>query len=194
MATADPVPSLGLPVTSEQRTLDQIYARNLAAQSSPRLSVAGQQGLAPVRSTAELTANTSPSVIVNGNARPIATTAFSGYGAILMVKFTHGGAGLSSRAKAQLKAFAPSAVGHPGVVRVVGHASQRTGNMSYGRHLVANFNVSVDRANAVARELTRLGVDPSRLLVEAVGDAQPRYHETMPSGESENRRVEVFLE
>jgi outer membrane protein OmpA-like peptidoglycan-associated protein len=188
------MPSLGLPVTAEQRTLDQIYARNLAAQSSSHLPVAGQRGFAPLPSTAESTAGPSPSVIINGNARPIATTAFSGYGATLMVKFAHGGAGLSSRAKAQLKAFAPRAVGHPGIVRVVGHASQRTGNMSFGRHLAANFNVSVDRANAVALELTRLGVDPARLLVEAVGDAQPRFHETMPSGESENRRVEIFLE
>ncbi len=80
------------------------------------------------------------------------------------------------------------------MVRVVGHASRRTGDMSYGRHIAANFNVSIDRANAVARELTRLGVEPSRLLVEAVGDSQPRYHESMPSGESENRRVEIFLE
>ncbi len=117
-----------------------------------------------------------------------------GMGGTLTVKFGHGAAVLSGRAKQQLRSFASMANGHPGMVRVVGHASRRTGDMSYGRHIAANFNVSIDRANAVARELTRLGVEPSRLLVEAVGDSQPRYHESMPSGESENRRVEIFLE
>ena len=32
------------------------------------------------------------------------------------------------------------------------------------------------------------------LIVEAVADTQPRYYETMPGGEAENRRVEIFLE
>jgi len=46
----------------------------------------------------------------------------------------------------------------------------------------------------VARALRQAGVPAQRLVVEAVGDAQPVYYEFMPNGEAENRRVEVFVE
>jgi flagellar motor protein MotB len=59
---------------------------------------------------------------------------------------------------------------------------------------MANFAISLDRANAVAREIVRLGVDPSLVRVSAVSDTQPVYYEVMPSGEAGNRRVEILIE
>jgi flagellar motor protein MotB len=32
------------------------------------------------------------------------------------------------------------------------------------------------------------------VLVEAVGDSQPVYYESMPQGEEGNRRAEIFLQ
>jgi flagellar motor protein MotB len=32
------------------------------------------------------------------------------------------------------------------------------------------------------------------VLVEAVGDSQPVYYESMPQGEAGNRRAEIFLQ
>ena len=57
-----------------------------------------------------------------------------------------------------------------------------------------NFKVSVDRADAVARELIRLGVKKRELVVDAMSDAQPVYFEFMPTGEAGNRRAEIYLE
>jgi outer membrane protein OmpA-like peptidoglycan-associated protein len=58
---------------------------------------------------------------------------------------------------------------------------------------MANFKISVDRANAVAEELVRLGVMRENILIAAVSDAEPMYYEIMPSGEAGNRRTEIYL-
>ena len=79
------------------------------------------------------------------------------------------------------------------ILYVVGHASQRTGDMDYAKHKLVNFNVSLDRANKVAGELRRLGVASAKIVVEAKGDSEPLYFEFMPDGEAKNRRVEVFI-
>jgi flagellar motor protein MotB len=109
------------------------------------------------------------------------------------ITFPHGGAALGGDDLAVIRRVAEAARGG-GVVRVVGHASQHTRNMSMEQHRLANFNVSFERAQAVARALRQAGIDPHRLIVEAVGDSEPRYYEFMPNGEAENRRVEIFLE
>lgn len=80
-----------------------------------------------------------------------------------------------------------------GRLHVVGHASSRTRNTTPDQHQVANFEMSLKRANTVSAELLRLGVAPEALSTEAKADAEPVYHEFMPSGEAGNRRVEIFL-
>ena len=81
-----------------------------------------------------------------------------------------------------------------GFIRVVGHASSRTRDLPIDRHLLVNFRVSLERAEAVARELVRLGASPDAVFIEARSDTEPVYYESMPAGEAENRRVEIFLE
>ena len=66
--------------------------------------------------------------------------------------------------------------------------------MPVSNHIMANFNISVDRAKSVAEEFIRLGIDPRALIVMGVGDSQPIFTEAMPTGEAENRRVEIFIE
>jgi outer membrane protein OmpA-like peptidoglycan-associated protein len=77
---------------------------------------------------------------------------------------------------------------------VVGHASSRTGNMPVEKHLETIFDKSQARANAVAQELIHDGVPASRVLVDAVGDSQPIFYESMPQGEEGNRRAEIFVQ
>lgn len=79
-------------------------------------------------------------------------------------------------------------------LRVVGHASSRTHNATPEEHQLANVEMSAARADAVLRELLRLGVPAEAARAESIGDAEPVYHEFMPSGEAGNRRVEIFLE
>ena len=86
------------------------------------------------------------------------------------------------------------AQGGRGYIRVVGHSSSRTANMPLKRHLMLNFEKSQARANSVARALIKLGVPAGKVLVEAVGDSQPVYYESMPAGEEGNRRAEIFIQ
>ena len=81
-----------------------------------------------------------------------------------------------------------------GRIHVIGHASSRTRSSDPIRHKMVNYKVSVDRADAVARELIRLGVNKEELVVDAISDARPVYLEFMPTGEAGNRRAEIYLE
>jgi outer membrane protein OmpA-like peptidoglycan-associated protein len=103
---------------------------------------------------------------------------------------------LNAAAKAQIRnaAQAFQAHGAQGFVRVVGHSSSRTPDMPLERHLQLIFERSQERATAVARELIHDGVPAEKVLIEAVGDSQPVYYESMPQGEEGNRRAEIFLQ
>jgi flagellar motor protein MotB len=86
------------------------------------------------------------------------------------------------------------ASGGTGSVKVVGHASSRTANMPVERHLEVIFQKSHARATAVAQALIRAGVPADKVQIEAVGDSQPIYYESMPKGEAGNRRAEIFVQ
>jgi outer membrane protein OmpA-like peptidoglycan-associated protein len=109
------------------------------------------------------------------------------------VPFGHGSAHLSAADTAALRQVAQDYKRQGGVVTVVGHASSRTGEMPAVSHKIANFDISVRRAEVVAQALLRQGVPAKALYVGAVSDAEPVYQEVMPSGEANNRRTEVFL-
>ncbi|OHC73854.1 MAG: hypothetical protein A3G18_04470 [Rhodospirillales bacterium RIFCSPLOWO2_12_FULL_58_28] len=81
-----------------------------------------------------------------------------------------------------------------GRVRIIGHSSSRTRNMDQVKHKMINYQLSAGRADAVARELIRLGVPADSVFVDARADADPMYYEIMPSGEAGNRRAEVYFE
>jgi outer membrane protein OmpA-like peptidoglycan-associated protein len=103
---------------------------------------------------------------------------------------------LSKTALAEVRQAAQAfkATGGTGSIKVVGHASSRTANMSVERHLELIFQKSQARANAVAQALIKAGVPAAKVQIEAVGDSQPIYYESMPKGEDGNRRAEIFLQ
>ena len=113
-----------------------------------------------------------------------------------VVFFPHDTTVLNSEARRLVRAAADTyrQKGTQGFIRVVGHSSSRTGNMTLARHLEFNFERSQARATAVAKELIRDGVPADKVLVEAVGDSQPVYYESMPQGEEGNRRAEIFIQ
>ena len=112
-----------------------------------------------------------------------------------VIYFPGDGTSLSTAARAQIRAAVTAfkANGGQGTVRVIGHASSRTADMSVEKHLETIFDKSQARANAVAQELIHDGIPASRVMIEAVGDSQPVYYESMPKGEDGNRRAEIFL-
>jgi outer membrane protein OmpA-like peptidoglycan-associated protein len=104
--------------------------------------------------------------------------------------------GLSSAARTKIRdaVAAFKAQGGEGRIKVVGHASSRTGNMTVERHLEVIFDKSQKRANAVAQALIKAGIPAGKVIIQAVGDSQPIYYESMPKGEDGNRRAEIFLQ
>lgn len=118
----------------------------------------------------------------------------AGNGAAAVIPFGHNSARLSARDDAVIRQIVAAAMNSNARVRVVGHASSRTGEQPVSKHLLANLRISADRANVVADRIAALGVPYERIIVEAVGDNQPMYNEAMPSGETGNRRAEIFLE
>lgn len=129
-------------------------------------------------------------------ARPSAYANTRGLPATAVVFFPNDTVSLSAEAKSQVRAAVEQykAGGGQGYIRVVGHSSSRTPNMSAEQHMEIIFRKSQDRANAVAQEIIREGIPADKVLVEAVGDTQPVYYESMPKGEDGNRRAEIFLQ
>lgn len=113
-----------------------------------------------------------------------------------VVFFPGGGHTVDGKGGLQIRAAADAykAGGGQGYIRVVGHSSSRTPDMPLADHIAYVFRQSQDRAKAVAQALVKAGVPAQSVIVEAVGDTQPVYYESMPKGEDGNRRVEVFIE
>lgn len=110
------------------------------------------------------------------------------------ILFGHGSTALDAAGQETLRKVAAEHRKNGGTLRIVGHASSRTTDMQPLQHQLANFQVSVSRAEAVAQELVRLGVPARAMEVAGVGDSQPIYYEVMPAGEAGNRRVEIFVD
>ncbi len=127
---------------------------------------------------------------------PGAPPGSSGVPPAQVVFFPHDTTVLNSEGRKLVRAAAETfrQKGAQGFIRVVGHSSSRTANMPLARHIELNFERSQARATSVARELIRDGVPADKVLVEAVGDSQPIYFESMPKGEEGNRRAEIYIQ
>ncbi len=207
-----PSVQVNLPISPDQNTLNQVFNQNLAAQGNPAAGLGGgpavvAPGAGPGTPWAAQAPAYNQSVTFDRSLtdRPVQVAlanpgdpqpGLAGYGnaPVAVIKFAHSSSRLTSQTRRAVRQVAETAKQHNGYVRIVGHASSRTTNMDYSRHKLINFNVSLDRAQTVAQQLARAGVNPQNILVEAVGDNQPIYYEFMPNGEAENRRVEIFLE
>lgn len=113
---------------------------------------------------------------------------------IATIHFDNGASGLDQTDLRVLQKVAALQQQRGGVIRVIGHASSRTRTMDPVNHKMVNYNVSMARAERVARELVRLGTTKDRIIIGAVSDREPLYHEVMPSGEAGNRRAEIFID
>ena len=125
----------------------------------------------------------APAAVASGNSIKVAT-----------IQFAHGSSRLSQRDISILRNVILVHRERGGRLRIVGHSSSRTRNMDPVRHKMVNYEMSVDRAETIARELRRLGVPSDMIVVVAQSDAQPVYYEIMPSGEAGNRRAEIYID
>lgn len=113
---------------------------------------------------------------------------------VAVVYFDYGSTVLTENDRAVLRDVAMLQKQSGGTLRVIGHASARTGIVDSTQHRLANLETSLNRANAVVALLVRLGVVKNKIAAEAKADSQPVFHEFMPTGEAGNRRAEIFLE
>jgi len=113
--------------------------------------------------------------------------------AVGYVYFNNGSSSLSAADQQVLQQVVQLQRIQGGVLRIVGHASQRTGNMDALAQDQVNKRVSLQRATAVAQALVGMGVQPMLVQVAAAGDGQTLYSESTPAGEAGNRRAEVYL-
>jgi type VI secretion system protein ImpK len=79
----------------------------------------------------------------------------------------------------------------PGHIKIVGHTD--TSPIRTVR-FPSNFELSVERAKAVAAVLNRGLADSSRVDIEGKGPDVPIASNATPEGRAKNRRVEIFIE
>jgi len=207
-----PPPQPKIAVAPGQTVVSQTFARMLqdsastvsTAPANATFSLpsaapiqAGERPVAPiVRDTYNAAlAATERSIAQTGGVQPVG---FQGQAVAnataTTVQFGHDSARIPRAGRTLVRKVAEQYKAQGGVIRVVGHASSKTRNMPVAEHNLANFKVSLDRAQAVASELIRLGVPPEAIFVEARGASDPAFFESMPAGEAGNRRAEIFLD
>ena len=163
-------------------------------QTAARAGAAGTEAPAAAgKGPADVVANLGA---VPGTPAGMAAAMNGGVAPTEIIYFPGDTTGLSSAARAKIRdaVAAFKAQGGTGQIKVVGHASSRTGNMTVERHLEVIFDKSQKRANAVAQALIKAGIPAAKVIIQAVGDSQPIYYESMPKGEDGNRRAEIFLQ
>ena len=142
--------------------------------------------------------NTGGDVVANLDAVPGTPTGMAaamngGVPPTAIIYFPGDSTNLPKAAQAKVREAVAAFRASGGTVKVVGHSSSRTGDMTVERHLEVIFQKSQARANAVAQALIKAGVPADRVQIEAVGDSQPIFYESMPKGEAGNRRAEIFV-
>jgi len=127
-----------------------------------------------------------------GRETSVATLRNTGSGPVLgggpaaRVMFASGSARLAPTDEAILRQVAEAYRRTGGTVTVVGHASQTAADRTDVRRQIANFSVSMDRANAVAQALQRYGVPGGAIAISAETDA-------VVLNDADGRRADVFL-
>jgi outer membrane protein OmpA-like peptidoglycan-associated protein len=111
-----------------------------------------------------------------------------------IIYFANGSDALDANDKSVLRDIVALSQERDARIRVIGHASSRTGTLDPVEHRIVNLEISQRRAEAVTAALVRMGAKRDRIRTEARADTLPVYHEFMPTGEAGNRRAEIFLE
>lgn len=200
-------PRFDPPPASPQMANDSQFVRSLVSRPTPSTrSIARignpSFGEPPADIAAALGAGSAPAGMASGTtfdaalAAPAGTLATAGSvegEKVATVNFAMGSAALDAADRRQIVEVANVYRQRGGAIRIEGHASSRTKDMEPVQHQLVNFNVSLNRANAVASELIRQGVPAEAVFVAAMSDSQPIYYEVMPAGEAGNQRVEIYF-
>jgi outer membrane protein OmpA-like peptidoglycan-associated protein len=134
-----------------------------------------------------------PTALEGGSNFPVRATQVTVDEQVATIHFAHSSSKLDDRDKRVIAQVASAQRQNNADVVVIGHASGRTQQLDKVEHELANFRISLARANRVASQLIAMGVDPQKVKVEAFADDSQLYSETMPTGEAGNRRAEIYF-
>lgn len=149
--------------------------------AAPRLAIA-----AAATAEAPAVATAGPKTPSQPSAPPPSAQPATKAPQLIRVFFASGGARIADAAELRIAEAARLLTSGAQRAEVVGHADANGSK-------AANARVSAARAEAVYRELLRLGVAPAKLSVSARGADEPiRTNETL-EGRKDNRRVDILL-
>ena len=181
---------------SAPTTVEEIYRARLAQGVS-----SGAGGAPPANAAFASSGGGYESIVVSSRGvEPLSRTAAQSMSAlagrgfmVATIFFANGKSDLDTTGRRVLRDVVAVHRQRGGKLRVIGHASARTRSMDPVQHKMVNFNISLARADAVARELVRQGARKGDISVAGRSDTQPIFYEIMSSGEAGNRRAEVFI-
>ena len=111
--------------------------------------------------------------ISGGSAFPLTAEPVAFDEQVATIHFGHSSSKLDARDKQVIAQVATAQRQTNAQVVVVGHASERTQQLNKVEHELANFNVSLARANRVAEQLIAMGVAPDKVSVKAFSSSSP---------------------
>jgi outer membrane protein OmpA-like peptidoglycan-associated protein len=112
---------------------------------------------------------------------------------VAVIKFNDGSSALDANDRRIIKDIAASHSRQGGGIRLAGYASRQAGVAEETNELLANFNISLDRATAVADELVRQGVASDNIVIDAQGDQASVNVASGQFDEADQRRVDVYF-
>jgi outer membrane protein OmpA-like peptidoglycan-associated protein len=110
------------------------------------------------------------------------------------IVFAENSSAVPSGGAAVLQQVAAAYKASGGTLRVVGHTNARQLDADPEKDRIAKFDLSLARANAVAAELVKLGVERDTIVTAGVGDSAPAAPPDDAARAAENARVDVFLD
>ena len=131
--------------------------------------------------------------ISGGQTFPLTATRVTIDEQVATIHFGHSSSRLDERDRQVIARVASAQRQNDAEIVVIGHASGRTQQLNKVDHEIANFRVSLARANRVAEHLIAIGVAPEKVRVEAFSATNPLYSEAMPTGEAGNRRADIYF-
>jgi outer membrane protein OmpA-like peptidoglycan-associated protein len=125
---------------------------------------------------------------------PAPTITATGYQSLVaIIRFDSGSSVLDADDRRIVKELAEAYRERGGRIRLAGYASRDHGGADDTDEMLINFNMSVDRAVAVADELVRQGVASDNIEIDAKGDAASVQVASGELDEAGQRRVEVYF-
>jgi outer membrane protein OmpA-like peptidoglycan-associated protein len=125
---------------------------------------------------------------------PAPTITPTGYQTLVaVIRFSLGSTALDDNDREIIQSIADAHRQRGGHIRLAGYASKDSEGSGDTEEMLENFNLSVDRATAVADELVRQGVASDAVVIDAQGDSASSGLAQGQSSAAEQRRVDVYF-